>query len=112
MAHAKNGWLQYASTGAPWGNNVIFSIKADTTTASNNSQALTPAANPQNYWPLHRSDMRAGYGVDSGNVRDSCIATGLGSPVFTLGGSFSDRSGNTYTVVGLRQERFRVRDLK
>jgi hypothetical protein len=112
MAHVKNGWIIYISTGAPWGDGVQFSIKADPTTASNNGSAVVTAPPVNNFWPLHRGDMRAGYGVDSGGVRDSCIATATFTAVFTLGQTFQDRNGNTYTVNGLRQEKFRTRDLK
>lgn len=111
MAHSKNGWVIYSSTGAPWGS-VNFSLKADATTASNNGVSLATSPPIQNYWPLHHGDLRAGYGIDGSGVRDSCIALGTGTPVFTLGGTFADNKGNSYTVVGLRQERFRVRDLK
>lgn len=110
MAHSKRGWLQYQSDPAPFG--VIFEIKADTTTASNNSQSLTNGPTINNFWPLHTSDLRHGYGIDAGNVRDSCVATSTSSPVYTLGQTFQDNLSNVYTVVGLRSERFRLRDLK
>jgi hypothetical protein len=111
MAHTKNGWVQYLSTGAPWGA-VAFSIKCDPTTASNNGTAVVISPPVNNFWPLHRNDMRAGYGVDSGGVHDSCIALATFTAVYTLGANFDDNKGNTYTVVGLRTERFRTRDLK
>lgn len=112
MAHTTNGWLVYTSTGAPWGDGVNFSLKGDPTTASNNGVSIAASPPFQNYWPLHREDLRAGYGKDAGGVKDSCIALGTGTAVFTLGGNFSDNKGNSYLVVGLRQERFHVRNLK
>lgn len=111
MAHTKNGWVLYVSSGAPWGP-VIFSLKSDATTASNNGVSIATAPTIQNYWPLHRGDLRAGYGKDNTGVRDSCIALNTGTAVFTLGGTFADNKGNSYTVVGLRQERFRTANLK
>jgi hypothetical protein len=110
-AYSKNGWVIYSSTGAPWGS-VNFSLKADATTASNNGVSIATAAPIQNYWPLHHGDLRAGYGRDNGGIRDSCIALGTGTAVATIGGTFVDNKGNSYTVIGLRQERFRTSHLK
>jgi hypothetical protein len=110
MAHSKRGWLQYQSDPVPF--NALFDIKADATTAANNGQSLSPVIQITNFWPLHTSDLRHGYGVDAGGVRDSCVATGFGSAVFTLGGTWSDNVGNSYTTIGLRNERFRTRDLR
>ena len=112
MAHSTNGWVVYTSTGAPWGDGVSFSIKSDAQTATNNGVSIAATPSILNFWPLHHGDLRAGYGRDSGGVKDSCIALGTGTPVYTLGATFQDNKGNTYTVFGLRAERFRVRDLK
>lgn len=112
MAHSQNGWMNYVSTGAPWGEAIVFSLKADQQTATNNGIALFNHPPVYNFWPLHSSDLRAGYGKDSANHTDHCVAAGTGTPVFTLGSTFQDNKGNSYTVNSLRQERFRIRNLK
>jgi hypothetical protein len=112
MPHSTRGWTVYTSTGAPWGNGVNFSLKCDGITATNNGSAYTITAPIQNYWPLHHSDLRAGYGRDAGGAKDSCIATNTGTQVATLGGTWQDIFGNSFTTVGIRQERFRVANLK
>ena len=111
MAHTKRGWSIYTSDPIPF-SGVNFSLKTDATTAANNGVSQSVAPPILNFWPLHTADLRHGYGVDAGGVRDSCVSLGTGTPVFTLGGNFADYEGNTYTVVGLRNERFRTRDLK
>lgn len=111
MAHTKRQWSIYTSDPAPFGS-ANFSVKTDATTASNNGVTQTPQPSILNFWPGHTADMRHGYGIDAGGVRDSCLALGSGTPVFTIGGTWQDYEGNTYTTIGLRNERFRTRNLK
>lgn len=112
MAHEVRGWLQYGSDPVPFAG-VNFSLKADITTATNNGQSLSTSPLILNFWPSHTSDLRHGYGVEaSTGRRDSCIATSTGSPVYTIGANFSDRFGNSYTVIGIRPEHLRTRNLK
>lgn len=112
MAHSSRGWTTYTSTGAPWGTGVIFSIKCDPYTASNNGGAYTQVPSVTNFWPLHHGDLRFGYGKDGSGHKDSCVATNVGTPVSTIGGSWTDEFGNTYTTYGIRQERFLTSHLK
>ena len=109
MPHASRGWINYTPSQPGW---AVMSIKADAYTAQNNGQTLSVAPAQNNFWPLHRGDMRCVYGVDNTKAKDSCIATEAGGTLFTLGATFGDEFGNSYTVIGLRAERFRTRDLK
>jgi hypothetical protein len=109
MAHQTRGWVAYDPTN--FGGST-FAIKADNTTAANNGTTLTPNPAVQNFWPMHRSDLRCVYGKDSSNARDSCIALNPTGTLFALGSTFVDSEGNSYTTYGLRSERYRVRDLK
>ena len=111
MAHTKRQWSIYTSDPVPYGG-VNFSVKTDATTAQNNGVTQTPTPQVLNFWPGHTADMRHGYGVDNTGVRDSCLALGTGTQVFTIGGTFQDYEGNNYTVIGLRNERYRTRNLK
>lgn len=110
MAHQTRGWVIYiASTSGINSCN----IKADQTTATNNGATLTSTPTNMSFWPLHRNDMRAVYGVDTtGNYNDSCIALDPNGTLFSIGKNFSDNQGNQYTVNGLRTERYRTRNLK
>ena len=89
-----------------------MAIKADAYTAANNGQTLSIAPPVNNYWPLHHADLRGVYGVDNTKVRDFCIATERVGTLFLIGATFTDEFGNSYTVNGLRNERFRVRDMR
>ena len=109
MPHLSRGWITYTPSVSGWAN---MAIKADGFTALNNGQTLynTPPVN--NFWPLHRADMRCVYGKDNTNAKDSCVACNPAGTLFTIGATFGDEFGNSYTVYGLRNERFRTRDLK
>lgn len=110
MAHRTLGWITYNPSYSAFGS---FSIKADQTTAGNNGVSVSSSPPFQNFWPLHRSDMRAVYGRDAAaKVNDSCVCISTANPLFALGSSFLDFFGNSYVVTGLRQERFRTRNLK
>ena len=109
MPHSTRGWINYTPSAF---NGAIMSIKADPYTAANNGQSLTQIPAQQNFWPMHRADMRLVYGKDTNNVKDTCIACDPAGNLFKIGATFGDQFGNTYTVYGLRTERYRVRDLK
>lgn len=109
MPHSTRGWILYTPSISGWAN---MSIKADPFTAANNGQSLSTSPPISNFWPLHHADLRTVYGVDSGKVKDTCVACDPGGSLYQLGATFGDQFGNSYTVVGLRAERFRVRDLK
>jgi len=89
-----------------------MAIKATQQTATNNGASLTASPPVNNFWPLHHNDLRAVYGRASDRYKDSCIATQDDGSLFVLGATFSDEFGNSYTVSGLRQERFNVAHLK
>lgn len=113
MAHGQRGWLNYIPSGiAQYGS--VVAIKADTFTAVNNGASLTPAPSQYDFWPAHRSDMRAVYGVDlaAPQYKDLCITLNPSGSLNALGANFSDENGNVYTVNALRTEKFRVRNLK
>lgn len=112
MAHQSRGWANYtASNTGQYG--TICAIKCDFQTVANNASALTPAPSNNNYWPAHRSDMRAVYGADTtGRYKDICIAFLQTGSLYALGSTFADAGGNTYKTNGLRSERFRIRNLK
>lgn len=112
MAHQTRGWIPYAPD-APY-NPLAMSIKADNTTATNNGATLQNAPIPNTpFWPGHRADLRAVYGVEaSTRMKDSCIAISPNGTLFVLGATFSDNEGNSYVVNGLRVQRFRTRNLK
>jgi len=111
MSHQVRGWGLYVpSTTGVYGAGV--SLKMDGTTATNNGQGvlgLPPL--PGAFWPGHRGDLRAVYGVN-GVYRDSCIACAPTGTLFQLGATFADNQGNSYTVNGLRAERIRFRNFK
>ncbi len=116
MAHNRGyGWVQYiiSTVGLNLGNPA--SIKVDYATAANNDTftTLNPAAGLW-FWPLHRSDMRCVYGKDSSSPvhKDSCTAIDPAGTLFKLGSTFVDLESNSYTTYGLRNERFRIRDVK
>lgn len=112
MAHQNRGWLLYGSDAQPF-SGVNFSIKAHPSTASNNGQTMSETPSIFNFWPSHTSDMRHVYGIDATGVfKTSCIATGTASPIWLLGASFSDGGGNSYSVIGLKPEHVRTRNLK
>jgi hypothetical protein len=114
MAHQVRGWCNYIPSNSNIYNAAV-AIKCDAATAANNGgAALSRAPNIQVFWPGHRSDMRAAYGVDTAapQYKDVCIAlTPIGQP-FNLGQSFTDSNGNVYLVNGLRAERVRLRNFK
>lgn len=109
MPHGDRGWIDYTPSTPGW---ATMTIKADSYTAGNNGQTLSQTPTQNNFWPLHHNDLRAVYGVDSSGARDTCICTDPAGSLFQLGASFQDQFGNSYTVIGLRHERFRTRDLK
>lgn len=111
MAHQIRGWVDYTPQDtARYGS--VVSIKCDTQTATNNGATVTTAPSTYDFWPAHRSDMRAVYGVTTDRYRDLCIAlTGTGG-LYTLGATFGDDESNTYTVNALRAEKFRIRNIK
>jgi hypothetical protein len=109
MPHSTRGWITYTPSQAGWAN---MSIKSDPITATNNGQTLAIVPPQNNFWPMHHSDLRCVYGKDANNVRDSCIATDPTGTLFKIGATFIDIFGNSYTVYGLRNERYRTRDLK
>jgi len=107
--HSVRGWMPY--TPSAFGG-ALMALKCDPFTAANNSVAFTTSPAVQSFWPFHRADLRAVYGKDSTKVTDSCIASAPSGTLFTLGATFTDAYGNSYTVVGLKTERYRVRNLK
>ena len=109
MPHSTRGWIIYTPNVTGW---AAMSIKADPYTAANNGQSLRSVPPNNNFWPLHRNDLRCVYGKDATNAKDSCIATESTGTLFNIGATFNDVYGNSYTVYGLRTERYRVRDFK
>jgi len=109
MAHNRGyGWCSYTPT-ITLVNTPVY-IKTDNQTAANNGQTAQPNPAALSFWPLHAEDLRAVYGVDALKFKDRCTAMGSGG-LFALGQTFFDFEGNQFTVNGLRQERFRIRDL-
>jgi hypothetical protein len=109
MAHGTRGWTVYSPSTAGWTN---MSLKVDAFTAANNGTGYFTVPPTNNFWPLPHKNLRFVYGIDSTKARDSCVACLPTGSLFTLGASFSDEFGNSYTVNGLRQERFSTRSLK
>ena len=109
MPHMVRGWIDYTPSTPGW---ATMSIKADAYTAANNGKSLTQVPAQNNFWPLKRADLRMVYGKDSTGARDSCVACDPAGTLFKIGATFVDEFGNSYTVYGLRQERYRTRDLK
>lgn len=114
MAHAVRGWTAYTPSNTVQFGSVV-QIKCDTTTVVNNPGAelnSTPLTNQ--FWPAHRADLRAVYGVDLTlpQYKDSCIAMLPTGALFVLGANFVDNETNLYTVNALRAEKFRIRNLK
>jgi hypothetical protein len=90
----------------------LISIKASESTADNNGQTIQATPATDYFWPFHHSDLRCVYGKDSDGFRDSCIVDDVTNALWTIGSTFDDAEGNTYTVYGRRNERYRTRDLK
>lgn len=112
MAHFLRGWVDYKSDYAAF---ATFSIKVDTQTATNNGVPISSTPTKVNFWPYHRSDLRAVYGVDNSNrfQRDTCTAVDpTSTTLYQIGRSFQDNEGNTYTVHALKSERLPLRNLK
>lgn len=108
MAHSTRGWTIYNPdfVTAP------MSLKCDATTASNNGTSYTNNPFYLNFWPLHPGDLRHVYGLDSTKKTDSCVAMSRTNALFALNATFVDNEGNSYTVSGLRNERFNKSHLK
>lgn len=109
MAHAQRGWMPYFNYAAS-----EFRIKCLQNTAVQNGVAFErPAPSVRNFWPMHVNDLRAAYGASSDGVyHDSIKCSTITAPPFILDANWSDEFGNSYITTGLRQERFRTRDLK
>jgi hypothetical protein len=108
MAHGTRGWTTYTPSVSGWAN---MSLKCDAFTAANNGSSYTTTPPVNNFWPLHASDLRGVYGKDGSN-KDFCVAMSPTGALFILGATFGDEFGNSYSVIGLRAERFRNSHLK
>lgn len=112
MAHRTVGWVTYLPSYVA-GYGAAVDIKVDNQTASNNGSAVTTTPSNNRFWPGHRADMRFVYGVESSTKRkDTCVALSPSGSLFVVGSTFSDDESNSYTVIGLRQERYSTRNLK
>lgn len=109
MPSITRGWCSYTPSVSGWAD---MSLKCDGTTASNNGAAFTTTPPVNNFWPMHRNSLRAVYGVANDGSKDSCIALSPTGSLFALNETFQNMFGTGYTVNGLRQERFRSRELK
>ena len=109
MAHLTRGWTVYTPSHAGWSN---MDLKSDLATATNNGTAYTQVYTQNNFWPLHHNDLRKVYGKDTNGVKDSCVAMQQAGTLFAVGATFTDFFGNNYTVSGLRNEAFKVSNLK
>lgn len=111
MAHTDRGWINYTPSDTVRYGSVV-SIKADEKTATNNGLTLAVTPSTYDFWPGHRADMRAVYGMDDEGYTDLCIACAPAGTLYNLGATFSDIEDNVYTVNSLRAEKFRIRNLK
>lgn len=113
MAHNRGyAWMEYINgTVGLNGGNASY-LKTDLVTCANNATTALTAPTALIFWPGHYLDLRAVYGKDSGNVKDQCTNSDPSNALFKVGATFNDYEANTYTVYGLRQERFRIRDMK